>query len=242
MHVCHSILHILYLSWFFFLSFFFFFSFSVFTYFVVILSYRLLLQCYWWSLSWSPLCTARPLFIVPTVTGFYHLVVWLRCPCRPLTGLSITQPPPLTCAGYAPNKEGYLVCLPTVLQCECSLSLPIPNGMHLVVPTHHYFFCAVCCPSKTFPSKEFEQEPQNRFSPLPIARPCPFTSDSWPHHFPYWLVAGWWCLGLAHASLPCIFEICLLLTRPPWSEDLSAHPTAHSSLLMAWTIFWLLIL
>ena len=61
-----------------------------------------------------------------------------------------------------------------------ALSLPIPHGMHLVVPTHPYFFLAVCHPSRTFPPKKPEQEPQNRFSPLSTARPChllPLTHD-----------------------------------------------------------------
>ena len=61
-----------------------------------------------------------------------------------------------------------------------ALSLPIPHDMHLVVPTHLYFFLAVCHPSRTFPPKELEQEPQNRFSPLSTARPChllPLTHD-----------------------------------------------------------------
>ena len=74
-------------------------------------------------------------------------------------------------------KEGYFVCLLAVLQCECSLSLPIPYGMHLVVPAHSYFLWVVCHPNRTFPPKEPEQEPQNRFSPLPTARLCPLTSD-----------------------------------------------------------------
>ena len=38
---------------------------------------------------------------------------------------------------------------------------------------------AVCHSNRTFPLKEFEQEPQNRFSSLPTARPYPLTSDPW---------------------------------------------------------------
>ena len=52
-------------------------------------------------------------------------------------------------------------------------SLAIPYGMHLVVPTHPHFFLVVCHPNKTFPLKELEQEPHNRFSLLPTARPYP---------------------------------------------------------------------
>ena len=31
--------------------------------------------------------------------------------------------------------------------------------------------------------------------------PLPLTSGPWPHHVPYWLGIGWWCLGLARAFL-----------------------------------------
>ena len=62
------------------------------------------------------------------------------------------------------------------------------------------------------------------------------------HHFLYWLGTGWWCLGLAHAPLLCTSKTCPLLMRLPWFGGLSAHPAAHPWLLMAWTIFWFLIL
>ena len=57
-----------------------------------------------------------------------------------------------------------------------ALSLSIPHGMHLVILTHHCFFWAICHLSRTFPPNELEQEPQNRFFPLPIATPYPLTS------------------------------------------------------------------
>ena len=62
-----------------------------------------------------PLCTVRPLFyssrrdrILPfqPLTTFF----WLRCPCRPLTSLSVTQPPPLTYAGRDTGQRR-LFCL-----------------------------------------------------------------------------------------------------------------------------------
>ena len=34
----------------------------------------------------------------------------------------------------------------------------------------------------------------------------PFTSGPWPHHVLYWLGTGWWCLGLARASLSNLFK------------------------------------
>ena len=74
------------------------------------------------------------------------------------------------------DKEDYFVCLFTVAFLSTIVwvfSLAIPHGMHLVVQTHPYFFWVVCHPSKTFPLKEPEQEPQNRLSLLPTARPYP---------------------------------------------------------------------
>ena len=122
-----------------------------------------------------------------------------------------------------------------LLRCGCSLSLPIPHGMHLVVPTHPCFFWALCHPNRTFSSKKLEQEPQT-------AKSCFLTSDPWPHHVLYWLGTCWRCLGLTHASLLCMSEICLLLMRLPWSRGSSTQSTVHLWLLMAWAIFWFLIL
>ena len=135
------------------------------------------------------------------------------------------------------------VCLPWhpyLLRCGCSLS--IPHDMHLVVPTHHCFFWVIFHPSRTFPPKEPEQEPQNRFSPFPTAWPYPFTSNPWPHHFLYWLDTGWWCLGLARALLLCMSKIYLLLMHLPWPRGFFAHFAAYPWLLMAWATFWFLIL
>ena len=114
--------------------------------------------------------------------------------------------------------------------------------MHLVIPTHPYFFLAVCHPSRTFPPKKPEQEPQNRFSPLPTAKPCPLLPLTMTHHFLYWLGTGWWCLGLARAPLLCMSKTCPLPMRWPRSGGLSAHSAAHSWLLMTWAIFWFPIL
>ena len=53
--------------------------------------------------------------------------------------------------------------------------------MHLVIPTHLSIFWVVCHPSKTFPPKEFEREPQNMLSPSSHCQTIPFlTSDLWP--------------------------------------------------------------
>ena len=122
---------------------------------------------------------------------------------------SVVQPPPLTYAGCATplcqtKKAILFVCLlwlflpVTVCVLSLSLSLSLSHSMHLVVPTHPYFFWVACHPSKTFSLKEPEQEPQNRFfflSPQPDHALWLMT-----HYFLYWLGTGWWCLGLARAS------------------------------------------
>ena len=100
-------------------------------------------------------------------------LVWV---CLPTTRgpSALAMPLPIT-------RQRKLFCLffcRGTLTCYGVGALSIPHGMHLVVQTHLYFFWTVCHPSRTFPPKESEQEPQNRFSPLPTARPCPLTSDS----------------------------------------------------------------
>ena len=60
------------------------------------------------------------------------------------------------------------------------------------------------------------------FSPLPTIKPCPPTFGSRLHHVLYWLGTGWWCLGLAHASFPCVSKIYLLVIRLPWFGGLPA--------------------
>ena len=86
------------------------------------------------------------------------------------------------------DKEGYFVCLSVValllvtvcvLSLSLSLSLSIPYGMHLVAPTHPYFFWVACHPNRTFPPKEPKQEPRIGFplSPLLDHAFLPLTHD-----------------------------------------------------------------
>ena len=81
-------------------------------------------------------------------------------------------------------------------------------------PTHPYFFWAICHPSKTFPPKESKQEPQDRFSLLPTARPCPLTSDTWPTTSCIsWVQAGdVWALHMLHFYV-CPKPICSCVHR-----------------------------
>ena len=95
-------------------------------------------------------------WLVFTILAFNYLyLVWVSLPTT--TGLSATQPAPLTCAGCATSHHQtkrtiLFVCLPWhsyLLWCGCSLSLSIPHGMHLVVPTQLCFFWVVYHPSMT---------------------------------------------------------------------------------------------
>ena len=103
------------------------------------------------------------------------------------------------------DKEDRFVCLHTVTFLSTTVwvfFLAIPYGMHLVVPTHHSFFWVVCHFSKTSPQKEYEREPKNRLSFLPIAKSysiLPLTHDPL---LLYWLGIGWQCLGFVRAPLP----------------------------------------
>ena len=124
--------------------------------------------CYDWFLLFQPL------------TAF----VWFGCPCRPplVCQLLSQHHLPVLTVPLPITRQRRLFCLFVrrgTLTCYGvgALFLSIPHGMHLVIPTHPYFFWVVCHPSKTSPPKEPEQEPQNRFSPLPSARPCPLTSN-----------------------------------------------------------------
>ena len=100
-------------------------------------------------------------------------------------------------------------------------SLPIFHGMHLIVPTHPYFFLAVCYPSRIFPPKELERQPQNRLFPLPTARPYPLLSLT--HDPPLLVLAGYRLV----MSRPCACNISMYV------QNLSA---AH-----AFAVVWRLV-
>ena len=91
-----------------------------------------------------------------------------------------------------PNKVDYFVCLSAVTPLPVTVwvvSLSIPHGMHLVVPTYPYFFWAVCHPSRTFPPIEPEQESHNRFFPSPHRQTI--HSYLWPMTSPRLVLAGY---------------------------------------------------
>ena len=140
------------------------------------------------------------------------------------------MPPPIV----RQKKTILFVCLPWhlfLLRYGCLLSSypswHAPSGSSSGFPVW-----VVCHFSRTIPLKEPQQEPQNRFSPLPTTKPCPLTFDPWSHCVLYWLSTSWWGLGLARASLLYASKICLLLMRLPRLVCRVCRPFL--------TIFWFL--
>ena len=94
-----------------------------------------------------------------------------------------------------------------------SLSLYIPHGMHLEVLTDPCFFWVACYPNRTFPPKEFEEEPRIVFFfPLPTTRPCPLTHDPpFPILVGYRLVVPWsrvcFTFFTRRSRICCVLEI-----------------------------------
>ena len=91
----------------------------------------------------------------------------------------------------------------------CSLS--IPHDMHLVVPTHPYFFWVVCHPSRTFFPKELEQEPQNRFFLSPHCQAMSsLTSD---HDPPLPILTGYRLVVSGSCTYFTFFACCSCICR-----------------------------
>ena len=142
--------------------------------------------------------------------------VWFRCPYRPLL---VCQPLSqhhlfVLVVPFLITRQRRLFC--SFICCgtlTCygmgALSPFVPYDMHLVVPTHPYFFWVVCHPNRIFPPKELEQEPQNRFSHLPTAKPYSLTSDPWP------IISciGWVQAGEVWALRVLNFCVCPRLAR-----------------------------
>ena len=111
---------------------------------------------------------------MPAVTEFYYFG-----PQQPLSDLGVLADHHWSiCVPLPIADKGKLFCL-FVYRITLSyyglgaFSLPIPHGMHLVVPTQFCFFWMVCHPNRTLPLKEPEQEPQNRFFLSPYRQTMP---------------------------------------------------------------------
>ena len=175
------------------------------------------------------------------------------------TDLSFVQPPPLTYAGCATRQRKLFclfVCRGTLTYYSVgTISLRIPYSMHLMVPTHPYFFWAVCHHSRTFPPKEPEQESHNRFSPLPTTRPCCLTSNPWPTTSCIgWVQAsGVWALRVLHfyvclkpAYCSCVrhgqearLHVLSSILDFLWRELFSYFPSFHGLLPLGLDFVWL---
>ena len=98
------------------------------------------------------------------------------------------------------------------------------------------FFRQSIIPAGRTSQKRLGQKLQIDIFPSPHHQtipPLPLTSGPWPHHVLYWLGTGWWCLGLARASL---------------SNLSKSLPTAHASaatqrlsVCVSWPFMWVFL-
>ena len=145
---------------------------------------------------------SKSLFIVPAVTKVLPF-----CPLTASVWFGHTCRPPEVCATHSCQTEVGFISPSTAALLSFhginAFSLH-SQGMHLTVPPQTYLFWVVCHPSRTYLPKGLRQEPQIDLFLSPHHQtipPLPLTSGPWPHHVLYWLGTGWWCLGLARASL-----------------------------------------
>ena len=169
-----------------FFSFLFFLNSSVFSLIFLFSFFFFVIPCFYFLVfkfsilssfsSSSLLYTAKALFynvcrdwifLFQPLTSF----VWSGCTC---------QPPYLCAAPYHQTKRTILfVSLPwhpllaMVWVPFISLSLIACTQQ----PSSTLPVWVVCHPGRTLPPKKPWQEPQNRSSPLPTTKPCPFISD-----------------------------------------------------------------
>ena len=100
-------------------------------------------------------------------------------------------------------------------------------GMHQVVPACIYLFWEKCHPSKVFPQKKPQQEPQNKllFSPPPNPTSLnPLTEGPSPM---YWLGTSRWYPG----PCACVTTICVCLLSLP-------HHSCHSCVVLFCYVYW----
>ena len=158
-----------------------------------------------------------------------------------------------------PDKEDYFVCLLAVAFLYAtvrvlSLSLPIPYGMHLVVPVHPCFLWVVCHPSKTFPLKSLSRNPKIGF---PLSLPLdyallPLTYDLTTSCIS-WVQAGdVWALCVLHfhehPKSTCCSRVhhglkdCLHILPPIlgflWCEPFSSFSFFKAYSFWGWAFVW----
>ena len=115
--------------------------------------------------SFYSTCRDRILLFYPLISSF-----WSGCTGRPpLVRLCATP--------HHQTKKGILfVCLPWhpfLLRYGFFLSLSIPHGMHLVVPTQLASFGQYVIPAGHFPQKILSRNLKNRFFPSPHHQTMP---------------------------------------------------------------------
>ena len=109
--------------------------------------------------------------------------------------------------------------------------------MHLVIPTHVYFFWMRCHPNRTTLPKEVEWEPQNKLPLLPTTWPHPLIPLTCGSPLLYWLRTGRWCLSLMCTPLPSKSIAFLALTCLPLPLGLFDF-VARSSACLTPVVWW----
>ena len=174
----------------------------------------------------SPCTWQMAPFIMSAVTEFYYFG-----PQQPLFSLgvfadhywSVCVPFPIA----RQKKTILFVCLPWhpfLLWSECFLSPYL--SWHALSGSNSALLLlgGMSSQQDTFPKIARAGTSNIGLSPLPTAKPCPLTSDPWPHRVLYWLGTDCWGLGLACTFLPCISKIYLLLMHLPWLACIVCRP------------------
>ena len=144
------------------------------------------------------------------------------CPLTTSVWPGRTCRPPEVCATHSCQTEAGFssppyrsTSFPSRYKCSLSpLSRHAPNGS----PSNLPLLGGLSSQQDVPPKRAWAGVANRYFSLSPPPNHTPFTSGPWPHHVLYWLGTGWWCLGLARASL---------------SDMSKSLPAAHTS-----TVTW----
>ena len=159
-----------------------------------------------WILCFSVLFSGHDKgpFIVPAVTNllpYYPLIafVWSGRTCRP----------PKVCDTYPRQTKAGLFhssvyhSTSFLPRYKCFLSLSLKSCTQRFPLKLASFGWSIILAGRTS-QKGLDRSRKIDLFPSPhhqTISPLPVTSGTWSHHVLYWLGTGWWCLGLARASL-----------------------------------------
>ena len=185
--------------------------------------------------------------------------VWSGCPCRPLTGLPVAQPPPLTCAGRA-TRQRRLFCLFVcrdiltyygVGALSLSLSLMACTQWFQLILTS---FGQYVIPARHFPQKSLSRNPKIGF---PLSLPLdyallPLTYDlttsciSWVQAGDVWALCVLHfhehpksaCCSRVHHGLKACLHILPPILGFLWCEPFSGFSFFKACSFQGWAFVW----